>query len=265
MARPDASARTGHGAPMPELITGGLDPGVAALLIAVSGHASFITAAFGIGGGGVMLAALATLLPAAAIVPVHGVVQLGSNVGRAALFLPHMRWRVFGPFALGAVLGTALGGATAVQLHPGWLQIAVGGFILWNAVAKPPAFLRRSGPVAGAVSSFLTMFIGGTGPFVATYVKAQGFDRHGHVATHAVLMSLQHGLKSLAFGLAGFAFADWAGFVLALIAAGFAGTWLGKRALARIDERLFTRILNAILVVLALRLIWAGAGRLWDG
>ena len=40
---------------------------IAAPLLALSCLASFITAAFGIGGGGVMLAALATLLPCEAV------------------------------------------------------------------------------------------------------------------------------------------------------------------------------------------------------
>ncbi|MDF0599758.1 sulfite exporter TauE/SafE family protein [Psychromarinibacter sp. C21-152] len=250
---------------MLEYMVAGLEPWVALVLLIVSAGASFITAAFGIGGGGVMLAVLATLLPPAAIIPVHAVVQFGSNAGRAALFLRHMRWELFGAFAAGTVLGIGLGGAFVVQLHPGWLQIAVGAFILWSVVGRPPGFLKRSGLIAGAFSSFLTMFIGGTGPFVATYVKAQGYARHDHVATQAVLMTLQHGLKCVAFGVLGFAFAVWAGFIAALVLAGFVGTWTGKRMLARIDEALFSKVLSAILIVLSLRLIWAGAELVWTG
>ncbi len=46
---------------------------------------SFITAAFGIGGGALLLAIMATLMPPAALIPVHGVVQAGSNAGRVAM------------------------------------------------------------------------------------------------------------------------------------------------------------------------------------
>ena len=55
------------------------------LLIAASLVTSFITAAFGIGGGVVLLAFLALVLPPVALIPVHGVVQLGSNGGRVAI------------------------------------------------------------------------------------------------------------------------------------------------------------------------------------
>ncbi len=237
----------------------GLGWPIAGALLAVSFASSFITVAFGIGGGAVMLTVLATLLPAAAIVPVHGLVQLGSNAGRAASLPGYMRLDLLAPFAIGALIGTIIGGSIVVQLHPGWIQIGVGLFVLWSVLAKPPAFLRRSGLITGVFSSFLTMFFGGTGPFVATYVRSQGLDRHTHVATHAMLMTVQHLLKTVAFGLLGFAFSQWAGLIGLLIVTGLLGTLAGRMALARIDEKRFVFALNAILAVLAIRLIYAGA------
>ena len=44
----------------------------------------------------------------------------------------------------------------------------------------------------------------------------------------------------------------------AMIASGFLGTLAGRQVLMRIDEQKFKFALNAILVLLALRLIWAG-------
>ena len=103
------------------------------------------------------------------------------------------------------------------------------------------------------------MFFGATGPFVASYVKAFALPRHAHVATHAALMTLQHAAKIAVFGLLGFAFAAWAGFALAMIVAGFAGTLAGRRVLDRMSDRGFRRALDALLVLIALRLVWSGA------
>ncbi|MDC1440696.1 TSUP family transporter, partial [Planktomarina temperata] len=192
-------------------------------------------------------------------------VQLGSNAGRAALMVKYMRFELLGAFSIGALIGIFVGGSVVVQLHPGWIQVGVGLFILWSVLATPPAFLQRSGMVTGLFSSFLTMFFGGTGPFVATYVKAQKLDRHGHVATHAMLMTVQHLLKTIAFGLLGFAFAAWAGLIAMLIGFGMLGTLVGRLALARIDEKRFKFALNAVLTILALRLIYAGASLLIFG
>ena len=54
-------------------------------LVALAGLTSFITAFIGIGGGAILLAGLSLLIPTAAIIPVHGLVQLGSNANRAAM------------------------------------------------------------------------------------------------------------------------------------------------------------------------------------
>ena len=48
----------------------------AGLLVTASLVTSFITAAFGIGGGVVLLVFLALVLPPVALIPVHGIVQL---------------------------------------------------------------------------------------------------------------------------------------------------------------------------------------------
>jgi len=240
----------------------GLGWTVAGLVVAASFVTSFITVAFGIGGGAALLAILASLLPPAALIPVHGVVQLGSNVGRAALMFPHRDQSVLLPFAAGSLIGVVLGGSVAVQLPGDVLQIGVGLFILWSVVAVPPGFIRRSAVIAGAFSSFLTMFFGGTGPFVAAFVKSMGLGRMTYVATHSLLMTIQHLMKIIAFGFLGFAYGPWAPLLVAMVASGFLGTLTGKQVLMRIDEKKFSLALNVILTVLALRLIWAGVSTL---
>lgn len=242
-----------------DLIHAGLGWPIASTLALLSFAASFITVAFGIGGGAVMLAVMAVLLPASAIIPVHGLVQLGSNAGRLSLMLAYVHRAVLPAFIIGAVLGVVLGGSMVVQLPAGAIQLGVGLFILWSVFFRPPAFLRRSSGLTGLISSFLTMFFGGTGPFVATFVKAQGLDRMQHVATHAALMTVQHLLKVFVFGFLGFAFAQWIGLVVLLILAGFLGTVFGRHVLTKIDEKRFGLALRTVLTLLALRLIWSGA------
>ncbi len=242
-----------------EVFHAGLGWPIALTLISMSFLGSFITVAFGIGGGQVMLAVFATLLPAAAIIPVHGLVQLGSNVGRAALTRRHIEPGVAWIFGIGAFAGVILGTLFFVQLDPAIIQIGVGLFIIWSILMRPPAFMRHSAGIAGALSSFLTMFFGATGPFVAAFVKSLQLDRMGHTATHATLMTIQHALKTIAFGFIGFAFSLWAGLVALLIASGFLGTVVGRRVLMKFDEKRFQVTLNLILGVLAVRLVYAGA------
>ncbi|MDY0191288.1 MAG: hypothetical protein RBR22_11190, partial [Desulfuromonas sp.] len=49
------------------------------VLIVTACLTSAMTAALGVGGGVLLLAVMSMLLPAAAIIPLHGLVQLGSN------------------------------------------------------------------------------------------------------------------------------------------------------------------------------------------
>jgi hypothetical protein len=60
------------------------------LLIGVSCFTSMLTASSGIGGGTVLLAAIAQVAPIHAVIQVHGIVQLGSNTGRAAILFPQV-------------------------------------------------------------------------------------------------------------------------------------------------------------------------------
>lgn len=76
------------------------------------------------------------------------------------------------------------------------------------------------------------------------------------VATHAALMSIQHGLKIVAFGMVGFAFGPYLPLLAGLLGFGFAGTYLGRRVLHRLPERAFRIGLKAILTAIALRLLY---------
>ena len=73
-------------------LPGGISEGVFWLLTGASFISSFITAAVGIGGGGLLLAIMAVLVPTSALIPVHGLVQFGSNAGRVLVFLRSVAW-----------------------------------------------------------------------------------------------------------------------------------------------------------------------------
>lgn len=244
---------------MIDLLPPELGPLAGIALLGVSFLGSFITAAFGIGGGVVVLATFASLLAPAALIPVHGVIQLGSNSGRAVIMREHIDWPVWTMFVIGTAIGVAIGGVIVIDLPPAVIQIAIGCFILWTIFGTPPAIFRRSAWVVGVFSSALTMFFGATGPFVSAYLKTRQYNRMGQVAMQGACMTVQHGLKVLAFGILGFAFGPYIPLIIGMIAFGFAGTLVGRHVLMKIDEKRFKLALNAMLILLSLRLIWAGS------
>lgn len=231
-----------------------------ALLCGVSFFGSLITATLGLGGGMLTLATMAMFLPPAVLIPVHGGVQLGSNIGRSVLMRKHVLLSLLPMFFLGGILGALVGGNLVVTLPIPVLKFVLAIFVLYSVWA--PKF-QASNPgqktffVVGLVSSFVTMFVGATGPLVAPFVRASTQNRQETVATHAVMMTMQHCLKLITFGFLGFAFGPYIPLLAGLIAFGFAGTFVGKKLLNKLPEKTFQISLNIILTLMALRLLYS--------
>ncbi|WP_114418433.1 sulfite exporter TauE/SafE family protein [Marinospirillum perlucidum] len=233
---------------------------ISLLLILAAGLTSGVTAALGVGGGVLLLAIMALLVPPAAIIPLHGMVQLGSNANRTLMTWKHLDWKRLAAFFPGVLVGAWLASLFLVQLPMQWLQLGIAGFILflcWGPKVPPLALGRVGSFLAAALTTFISMFVGATGPLVAAFVKQQHQgDRFRTVANFAASMSLQHLPKAVIFGSAGFVFADWLGLLALMIAAGALGTWAGLKFLARQSNQNFARFFNLLLTLLALRLIW---------
>lgn len=226
------------------------------MLIAISAVTSFITAAAGIGGGTVLLAVMAIVMPAAAIIPVHGAVQIGSNIARTLLLRKNIQRQILLPFIAGSLLGAGIGGLTVVQLPPAVLKGGLGCFILWSVWGPE---VRTAGRLAvvgtGVVSTFLTMFFGATGTFVSAMVKTLKLGRLEHVSTHSACMVAQHVIKVTVFGLLGFAFGPYLVLIVGMIASGFAGIVIGTRFLIKMNDAIFHKVLAVVLSLFAARLI----------
>jgi uncharacterized protein len=248
---------------LPVLLPEGVTLSVFVLLVTISFFTSALTAAFGIGGGVAMLGALAGTVPPAMVVAVHGVVQLGSNLGRVIVQRAHILWRPTLIFTIGSLVGAGAGAAVFVSLPERLLLAMLGVFILlmtWLPKPRIPGLESTGMLIGGFIATFLTMFVGATGPFVQALFLPLGLDRKTLVASHAACTAIQHGLKVVAFGFLGFAFKEWVPIMILMIVSGFLGTWLGTRLLERLPEELFRKILKGILTIVALDLLRRAAG-----
>ena len=228
------------------------------LLVAVSFFTSFITAAVGIGGGTVLLAVMAQVVPVKAIIPVHGFVQLGSAVGRTLVMYASINKALFGWFLLGCIVGAFIGGQIVVTLPVDVLRVTLGLFILYSTWGpKLGSFVRSTKVLAfgGLATTTLTMFVGATGPFVMSLLRPFQMAPIALVGTFSACIAVQHLAKILVFGLIGFAFGPYLPLIALMIATGFIGTLLGKRHLLRVEPKKFALGLNIVLTLLALRLI----------
>lgn len=233
----------------------------AIILILSAGFTSFVSAAMGIGGGLLLLIIMANVMPLGALIPVHGLVQLGSNVNRMVMTRQHIQMSIVGYFAIGACIAAISASFVIVQLPLSLIEFAIGIFVLamvWGVKPQKRDLPRPLRILAGGITTFLSMFIGATGPLVASIIHSQRADKHQIVATFSTCMTMQHGLKMLVFGVVGFTFLPWIPLVVAMIVSGTIGTWLGLKLLNRFSASNFEWAFKGIMTVLALKTLSSG-------
>lgn len=231
----------------------------ALILVGTSFLTSMMTASLGAGGGVMMLGVMAQLVPVQAIIPVHGLVQLGSNSGRALMSVRHIDFPMIFKWLPGIILGGGIGFFFLVSLPPNVMYFSIAGFILFLCWGPklPSAIVGRKGLfLISLVSSFVGLFVGASGPLVGAFIKQIYQARMTLIATFALIMSLQHLMKMFVFGQTGFDIVPWLIPVIAMILAGMAGTWVGLRISANLNDKTYHKVFNVILTLLALRLIW---------
>ena len=231
-------------------------------LCGISFVGSVIAAALGLGGGLLVLATMTLFLPPAVVIPIHGIVQIGSNGFRSVLLRREILYRIAPAFIIGTLVGSYIGGQTVFALENWILQLILGLFVLY-ATWAPNFRSSDPGPAkffgCGLFGGFATMFIGGSGPLVAPFVNAACPTRLKVVATHATLMTFQHLFKVIIFGVLGFAFGPYIPLLVGLLLFGAVGTYAGRAVLYRLPEKVFRIGLRTILTLLALRLLYAAA------
>ncbi len=234
-----------------------------AFLIIAAFFSSALTAVLGVGGGVLLISLMPGLLPIAAVVPVHGVVQLASNATRVAFGKRHAQWRLVAIYASGAALGAAVGSRVVVTVPLTALPVVLGLFILLVTWVPRRWLTQRAGrarwvgrfATVGAVQTFISLFVGAAGPLITPVLLREGLSRDRIVVTHGAMMSVLHALKIMTFGLLGFAFAPYLPLMVGMVASVSAGSWVGTHLRPKIPEELFRRLLKVALTLLALRLI----------
>ena len=229
---------------------------VAISMIVLSFFTSFFSTAFSIGGGIVMLVVLSPLLPTSSLIPVHGIIQLGSNFGRAILLFKYIKRDAILPYAIGCIVGSFLGASIFTNIPEQYIKLAIGSFIIFSVFGKLPKVKNGYLWLAGFVVSFMAMLLGVSGLLMASFVKSMKLNPTDHVATHAGMVTFQHLFKSIAFGFFGFQFISYAPLLIGMIASGFIGTIIGKKLLISRGKVYFQTVLNIILVVAGISMLW---------
>ncbi|WP_345420135.1 sulfite exporter TauE/SafE family protein [Halioxenophilus aromaticivorans] len=231
-----------------------------ALLAVSSFLGSALSAALGVGGGSFLIIVMANVLPPIALVPVHGVVQLGSNAGRAWLTRSHRENAIVGWFFAGSVVAAVLSLWLLNQFDASFIPVAVAAFILYLSWGPLPNIGLGRKPwglaLGGLITTSVSVLVGATGPLVSAWLGRDGVSKWQYTANFSSCMTSQHILKLAVFGVAGFAFTPWLGVIGLMIVAGYIGTKVGLSLLDKLPEQLFKTAFRWVLTVLAARILY---------
>lgn len=220
---------------------------------------STLTAVVGLGGGVVLLLLMPGLMPLAAILPVHAVVQFVSNGTRVGFAVRHVSIPILLPVALGSGAGALVGGQAADFFSLDWLP-AVAGILILCVTWLPGGLLIPGGRWAffwlGVYQTGLGMLAGTVGPLGAALFSRMKRGREWLVVNTAAYMTISHALRVVAFALMGFAFAPWWQAIAVMSVASIVGSWVGTALRQKVPPRNFAGVFRWVITILAGRMIW---------
>ena len=219
---------------------------------------STIAAIVGLGGGMMLITMLPSFLPINALIPVHGLTQMTSNLSRAVFGYKDVQYEVIPKFLLGSFLGIGIFASILNFISLEYVPLFIGVYILlslWSEKFNEKIKRYESYFLAGFFQTGLSIVVGATGPLTMTLLLKDYKNKDKVVATSAALMSLSHILKVFVFMYFGFVFFDYIGIIIAMVIGAIAGSWVGTKLRNIIDGKKFTIILKVLLTALAIKVI----------
>ena len=219
---------------------------------------STIAGIVGVGGGMMLIVILPSFLPLNALIPIHGLTQVSSNLSRAIFGYKDVQYEVIPKFLLGSAIGIGMFAAVLNLISLEYVPLFIGIYILlslWSEKFNEKIKRYESYFLAGFFQTGLSMVVGATGPLTMTLLFKDYEDKNKVVATGAALMSITHILKVFVFMYFGFVFFDYIGVIIAMIIGAVSGSWVSTKLRNKIDGKKFTMILKVLLSALAIQVI----------
>ena len=217
-----------------------------------------IAGVVGLGGGMILIAVLPSFLPLNALIPVHGISQMTSNLSRAAFGYKDVKFEVIPKFLLGSIIGISFFASILYIISLEYVPLFIGTYILlslWSKKFNEKLRKYENYYLLGFFQTGLSIVVGATGPLTMTLLLKDYEDKDIVVSTAAALMSITHILKVFAFMIFGFVFFDYIGILLAMITGAIIGSWTGTKLRNVINGKKFIMILKILLSLLAIKVI----------
>jgi uncharacterized membrane protein YfcA len=113
--------------------------------------------------------------------------------------------------------------------------------------------------VLGGLSTFLSLFVGVSGPLVhPILVKEKSLDKHSFIATEAFCAGFTHIAKLAVYLYWGFSIYGYKIVLVTMILATILGSFIGSKILYRVSDRGFRFSIKLIVTLLGFKMIIDG-------
>jgi len=228
--------------------------------------ASILSAVTGFGGAAILLPILAAVFGVRDAIPILTVVQLVGNASRVWFNRKETVFPVIGWFALGSVPAGIVGGILFASAPLAVLHRFLGVFLLLVVVYRHMSKKKqdeRKMPVwwfapIGAIGNFISALVVSVGPLMAPFFLAYGLTKGAYIGTEALAAVSMHVTKLAAYGGTSVLTAKNVGIGLLLGIVLIFGTYLGKRIVEEVSEKVFVVLIEVTLVVAGVYFLVSG-------
>ena len=221
---------------------------------------SLLTSIFSLGGGLIMLVALAQSFSPATLIPLHGSIQLANNFSRTLVYREFFQWKLIKNILISTMFGAVIGIYLFGTLPENLLVMVIAAtilFLTWAPLDNLILSVMKNDWFCGFISGFAGIFVGANGPLVTAYLRTKNLSPELLVANHGAIMIFQHGIKIILFvSFFNFMILDYFSFILILALTGYAGAILGRRLISKVPFKSFNIILKVFLTLLAFSLFF---------
>ncbi|WP_341664547.1 sulfite exporter TauE/SafE family protein [Vibrio sp.] len=217
---------------------------------------SLITAVIGMGGGVLLLAILPSFVPPSALIPVHGAVQLSSNISRFLFDIRSTCFTALVQFLVGSIIGAYFGSQLFNEIDFSILPLLISSFILfvlWFPIEKVMSKIPGKYFSLGIVQTSLALYVGATGPLSTSILIRDGYKPREVIVTNAAINTIINIFKIVVFIYLGFVFYDFVLHVIVMSIFAIIGSYVGTRLRIGIDVILARKVLIGVITIVCLK------------
>lgn len=196
------------------------------------------------------------------VLALTSILHVFSNAAKLVFFGRHVQWRLLLLLGVPSVFCVIIGAILSTRLQFKYAELLLGIFLIAFSIAffcRPQLHLsatKFNAITAGGLAGFLAGIIGTGGAIRGLALAAFDLEKGVFVATSAAIDSGVDFSRMLIYLRSHFLSAPFLWYVPGLLLIAFAGSFVGKIALARINQRHFRRIVLVFVFAIGLTMLW---------